>query len=193
MSIVSPVRYGMRSSSATPLVSSVCCWRAPFGGPVVPEVRMIVRLSRGAARPLAGSEVANQLFDRGGVVTRRDAGFDRERFEFLVVHEGDRRFAFHYLCELRRGEAGVAIQNVDAELGECAGGVEEETVVAAQHADDVALANPLRRRTPRASASVRRRARRTSAARGRRRLRCDPRSERPRHANSPARLAPQWR
>ena len=110
---------------------------------------MIVRLSRcGAARPLAGSELANQLVDRGGVVTRRDAGFDREWFEFLVVHEGDRRFAFHYLCELRRGGAGVAIENVDPELGECAGGVEEETVVPAQHADHVALANPLRGERP---------------------------------------------
>ena len=74
--------------------------------------------------------------------TRHVSRLERDGRELVVVHEDVCVFTSHDIPELRAREAGVEEQLVRAELGERARDVEDVAVVAAEHADGVAGADP---------------------------------------------------
>jgi hypothetical protein len=104
--------------------------RARFGGRPREPFAVLIRLDQ---RVDLGVAVRAERNDAIG-----DAGLVRDGAVFLVVHEQRGPLARHHVAQLRAGEARVEEHRVHAELGDCAGGVEEVTVVAAQDRDRVA-------------------------------------------------------
>ena len=109
---------------------SGCLRVAPFGVPVVPEVRMTARpscsggigdsasadsISSSSVRSLRSPSCASgscQATKR----LRRSPGLREQLGELLVVDDRDRLLALDHLGELRPGELGVQVEAGDAEL-----------------------------------------------------------------------------
>ena len=124
---------------------------APFGVPVVPEVRIVWRPSRSGGSGRARVAALDQLLERGSasssslLVGPRDealAAVQRvleQLGELGVVDDRARLLALDHLGQLRAGERGVEQHRVGAELGQRDQRLDEAAVVAAHHADAVAL------------------------------------------------------
>ena len=155
MTIFSCARYGSRSSNA--IAAPGCgapATSAPLGGPVVPDVKMMIRPSRAgrsnggpsAWRRARSSRVrvaCSEELDSSVQASRRAsvAGRRRDRGELVVVHENDRPLPLHHFAHLRCREPSVEVQRVRAELRQRAGDLEEVAVVAAQDGNGVAGAH----------------------------------------------------
>ena len=107
---------------------------APFGRPVVPDVRMTVRpwwRVGAAARPLVAGRRPCSASPRSG-----DAGRGGRHIGQLgVVHQDAHALGPGHVGQLRPGEAGVHEHEVGLGLGHRDHGLHEASVVAAQHAD----------------------------------------------------------
>ena len=153
MNVVCARFSGILDSSDTAGSSDCgCAAAAPFGVPVVPEVRITARPARARAAPAgSGRRAGDQLVERGvvgvlGVVPGDEAlaplaGVLEQLGELLVVDDRHRLLALDDLRELRAGEGGVQVERVGAELGERDRRLDEAAVVAAHDRDAVALAD----------------------------------------------------
>ena len=108
---------------------------APFGGPVVPEVRMIVRPGRrvdGGRCPLAAAMASARSSSHAGPLAPL-AG--RNVRELVVVNQDAHALGPHHGAQLRCREAGVEQDQIGGCLrrGQCGG--HEAPVVAAHHTD----------------------------------------------------------
>ena len=164
--IVSRLRKGILSISAASASRPSGLERcAPFGVPVVPEVRMTKRgLSGGGFRSdsspaaISCSSVAASLSPSLQPTTRGDALVDalEQPGELLVVDERLRPLAPRHLDQLRAGEHRVEVERAGAELGGGQGRLDEAAVVAAHDPDAVAVARSPSRAKAWASALERR-------------------------------------
>ena len=123
------------------------CAGAPLGVPVVPEVRMMIRLCFSGAVRLGGRALRDQRLE--GAPRRRSGrrprpsdplarvGLVEELGELLVVHDDLRLLALQHVDELGTGEGGVQVEDVGAELGGGDARVDEAAVVAAHDRDGV--------------------------------------------------------
>ena len=123
---------------------------APFGVPVVPEVRITKRgLSGGGFRfesslaAISESSVGPRR-SVGPADDPRDALVDpvEQAGELLVVDERLRSLAARHLDQLRPGEHRVEVERAGAELGRGERRLDEAAVVAAHDPDPVAVADP---------------------------------------------------
>ncbi len=123
---------------------------APFGVPVVPEVRMIILPVFSGGTGCSVGPVLDQLLERGvldrvGIVDPAHealaprAGVLEQVGELLVEHDRHRLLALDHLGDLRARERGVQVQAVGAQLGVGHGGLHEAAVVAAHDRHAVAL------------------------------------------------------
>ena len=124
---------------------------APFGVPVVPEVRITKRgLSGGGLRSESSFSAISESERRplglavGPADDPRDALVDavEQAGELLVVDERLRPLAAGHLDQLRAGEHRVEVEGAGAELGGGQGRLDEAAVVAAHDPDPVAVADP---------------------------------------------------
>ena len=145
----------MSSSAASAISPSGLVRWAPFGVPVVPEVRITKRgLSGGGwwseSSPAAIS-CSSVVGPAGGAPScqatiRCTPSLDpgQQVLELLVVDQRLRPLALHHLDQLRAGEHRVQVERPGAELGRRQGRLEEAAVVAAHDPDPVAGADPHR-------------------------------------------------
>ena len=124
---------------------------APFGVPVVPEVRITKRgLSGGGFRfessfsAISESRVGPSALPVGPGDHPRHALVDpvEQPGELLVVDEHLRALAAGHLDQLRPGEHRVEVEGAGAELGRRQRHLDEAAVVAAHDPDPVAEADP---------------------------------------------------
>ena len=145
----------MSSSEASVISPSGLVRWAPFGVPVVPEVRITKRgLSGGGARSEASPSAiscSTVVAPAGGAPScqatiRLTPGSTpaSSSVELLVVDERLRPLALHHLDQLRAGEHRVQVERRGAELGRRQRRLEEAAVVARHHPDPVAGADPER-------------------------------------------------
>ena len=128
---------------------------APFGVPVVPEVRIVWRPSRLRRHGRARVAPLDQLLERGSSLSscsssahatkprRRYSASLRQLGELRVVDDRARLLALDHLGQLRAGERGVEQHRVGAELGERDQRLDDPAVVAAHHGHAVALQHAL--------------------------------------------------
>ena len=144
MCTVQPWRSGIRESSEIAASMPASLRGAPFGVPVVPEVRMMIRVWWSGT---PGSGVVGLALDQGveGVVVgvlvgvRQHPGVDVRLLEhpgeLLVVDHDGRVLPLEHVDQLRAGERGVEVDQVGAELGRGDGGLDEAAVVAGHQRD----------------------------------------------------------
>ncbi len=150
-----PYFRGIEESSDTAASRPASLRGAPFGVPVVPEVRMMIRPCRsGGVRSreswdsISDSSVATspgapaapsssvQPITRDGHV-----GVGDQSGELLVVDDHLGLVALEHLDELGAGEGRVEVDRVGAQLGHGDAGVDEPAVVAAHDGHAVSLAH----------------------------------------------------
>ena len=141
---------GSRDSSAVAASMPASLRGAPFGVPVVPEVRMMMRLclagaAWSAGEPCSISDSSVTASSAGRVDPAQHpvtgVGLVDQPGELLVVHDDLGALAVEDVDELRAGERGVQVEDVGAELGGGDAGVHEPPVVAAHDRDAVAGAH----------------------------------------------------
>ena len=121
---------------------------APFGVPVVPDVRITIRACRsGATRSDWFPDSINRSTVGRSQIVAVNPGDDLVRdvclvdqlCELLVIDDDRGPVTLEDLDELGSGEGGVEVEDVGAELGGGDRGVEEATVVATHDRHTVAF------------------------------------------------------
>ena len=124
-----PCRSGIRDSSATAASMPASLRGAPFGVPVVPEVRMTMRACRSRRRRgrRRGTPAISGL-ERVGALGRLASVQARSRCSTSAPASSSvnssswittpRLLALEHVDELRAGEGGVEVEDVGAELGD---------------------------------------------------------------------------
>ncbi len=138
-----------KSPAIAPSPLGLVRW-APFGVPVVPEVRMMkrgidlrgveVRLVAGGDQPLQGGLRALALGPGDHPLDALDPL--EKATELLVVDQQRRPLALDHVGELRTGEHRVQVERAGAELGRRDRRLDEAAVVAAHDRDPVAARDP---------------------------------------------------
>ena len=126
---------------------------APFGVPVVPEVRITIRVwwSGTPSSGVVGVAV-DEAVERVGLAASSPSVHDSTRVStwafssievnsVVVDHDGG-VLPLEHVDQLRAGERGVEVEQVGAELGRGHGGLDEAAVVAGHQRDRVALLDP---------------------------------------------------
>ena len=151
--IVSRLRNGILSISAAIASSPSGLERcAPFGVPVVPEVRITKRgLSGGGFRSDSSPPaISCSSVGSAGLLALVDPADDagdgvlhalQQAGELGVVDQRLRRLAARHLDQLRPGEHRVQVEGAGAELGGGESRLDEAAVVAAHDPDPVAVAD----------------------------------------------------
>ena len=148
---------GSRDSSAVAASMPASLRGAPFGVPVVPEVRMMTRLCFSGAGWSPGEPCGDQRLERDpgrrvGRPRRSTQPSTRSRVSASSSSSVNSSsctttwglLALEDVDELRAGEGGVEVEDVGAELGGGDARVDEAAVVAAHDRDAVARADAAR-------------------------------------------------
>ena len=146
-----PYLSGIRESSEIAASMPASLRGAPFGVPVVPEVRMMIRLwppgtGSGLSSRSASISESRVSTSRLAVDPRQHPllhlGLLEQAGELLVVDHDRGLLALEDVDQLRAGEGGVEVDQVRAELGRGDRGLDEAAVVAGHQSDRVTLGDP---------------------------------------------------